>query len=206
MTKSERTGSFVGMANPDPLHHRAAADLRFIRDTMERAGSFTAVPGLGQVAIGVTAVAAAWVAARQSALLAWLVVWLAEASLALAIGGWAVGRKARAGHTALDSGIARRFGLAFLPPLAAGAVLTVPLYFSGMGRLIPGTWLLLYGTGVLTGGALSVPVVPLMGVCFAVIGAVALLGPASWGDACLAAGFGGVHIVFGAIIARRYGG
>ena len=194
------------MANPEPLHHRAAADHRFIRDTMERAGSFTSVPGRGQVAIGVTALVAAWVAARQVTPLAWLVVWLVEAALALGIGGWAVARKARAGHTPLESRVARRFGLAFLPPLAAGALLTVPLYFAGMVRLIPGMWLLLYGAGVMTGGALSVPVVPLMGVSFGVIGAVALLGPTSWGNVCLAAGFGGVHLVFGAIIARRYGG
>ena len=194
------------MANPEPLHHRAAADLRFIRDTMERAGSFTAVPGWGMAAIGLTALPAAWLAARQPTPLAWLLVWLGEAALALAIAGGAVLRKAGAGHTPLDSGVARRFGLAFLPPLAAGALLTVPLYFAGMVRFIPGVWLLLYGTGVMSGGALSVPVVPLMGLCFAVIGAAALLGPASWGNLCLAAGFGGVHLVFGALIARRYGG
>jgi hypothetical protein len=194
------------MASPEPLSNRAIADLRFIRDTMERAGSFTAVPGRGQMAIGVTALAAAWVAGRQPTPLAWLLVWLVEAALALGIAGWAVARKARAGHTALDSGIARRFGLAFLPPLAAGALLTVPLYFSGMVRFVPGTWLLLYGTGVMTGGALSVPIVPLMGASFAAVGVVALVAPAAWGTACLAAGFGGVHLVFGAIIARRYGG
>ena len=194
------------MVSPEPLHDRAIADLRFIRDTMERAGSFTAVPGRGQVLIGATALVTAWIAARQAAPLAWLVVWLTEAVIALAIAAVAVGRKARAGHTPLDSGVTRRFGLAFLPPLAAGALLTVPLYFSGTIRLIPGTWLLLYGTGMMTGGALSVPVVPLMGLSFALIGVVALAAPPAWGDACLAAGFGGLHVLFGAVIARRYGG
>jgi hypothetical protein len=194
------------MAGPEPIHHRAIADLRFIRDTMERAGSFTSVPGRGQMLIGATALAAAWAADRQASSLAWLLVWLAEAAVALAIAALAVARKARAGHTPLDSGVARRFGLAFLPPLVAGAVLTVPLFFSGMVRLIPGAWLLLYGTAVMTGGVLSVPVVPLMGVSFGLIGAVALIGPPAWGDACLAAGFGGLHLVFGAIITRRYGG
>jgi hypothetical protein len=194
------------MANPEPLHDRAIADLRFIRATMERAGSFTAVPGWGMVAIGVTALPAAWLAARQPTPLAWLVVWLAEAAVAMAIAAAAIRRKAGAGHTALDSGVARKFGLAFLPPLAAGALLTVPLYFGGMVRLVPGTWLLLYGTAVMSGGALSVPVVPLMGATFAALGAVALLGPPAWGNVCLAAGFGGAHLVFGAMIARRYGG
>lgn len=200
-------GPYLGsVASPQPLHDRAIDNLRFIRDTMERAGSFTAVPGWGQVAIGGSAVGAAALAARQPGVLPWMVVWFAEALLAIAIGGWAMGRKARAGHTPIFSTPARRFALAFLPPLVAGGLLTLALYFAGVPRLIPGTWLVLYGTGVLTGGALSVPIVPLMGLAFVATGAVALFGPAAWGDACLAAGFGGLHIVFGVIIARRYGG
>jgi len=194
------------VATPQPLHDRAIADLRFIRDTMERAGSFTAVPGRGMVAVGLTALAAAAIAARQPGPLPWMLVWLGEALVALAIGGWAMVRKARAGHTPLLSGPGRRFGLAFLPPLAAGGLLTAALYFAALPRFIPGTWALLYGTGVMTGGALSVRVVPLMGVAFVAVGAAALFGPASWGNACLAAGFGGLHVVFGIIIARRYGG
>lgn len=198
--------SLEPVATPQPLHDRAIDNLRFIRDTMERAGSFTAVPGWGQVAIGITALGAAALAARQPGVLPWMVVWLAEALLAIAIAGWAMGRKARAGHTPLLSTPARRFALAFLPPLVAGGMLTVALYFTGGARLIPGTWLVLYGTGVMAGGALSVPIVPLMGLAFVATGAMALFGPAGWSDACLAAGFGGLHIVFGLIIARRYGG
>jgi len=67
-------------------------------------------------------------------------------------------------------------------------------------------WLLCYGCAVVTGGALSVPVVPVMGLCFILTGLAALGTPAAWRDAMLAAGFGGLHIVFGLIIARRYGG
>lgn len=194
------------MASPQPLHDRAIADLRFIRDTMERAGSFTAVPGWGMVAVGGTALVAAAVAARQPGPLAWLLVWLVEALVALAIAGWAMVRKAQAGHTPLLSGPGRRFGLAFVPPLVAGGLLTVVLYFAAQSRFIPGVWALLYGTAVMTGGALSVRVVPLMGLAFVAVGAAALFGPGTWGNACLAIGFGGLHVVFGLIIARRYGG
>ena len=194
------------MSAPQPLHDRALDNLRYIRQTMERAGEFTAVPGWGQVTVGVTALGAAALAAAQPTRLAWLVVWLAEALLAVGIGGWTMVRKARAGNASLLTGPGRRFVFAFLPPLAVGALLTVALYFGGLPGAIPGTWLLCFGTGVMTGGAFSVRVVPVMGLAFMVAGTVALFAPASWADWCLAAGFGGLHIVFGTIIARRHGG
>jgi hypothetical protein len=194
------------MSSPRPLHDRAIDNLRFIRETMERAGAFTAVPGWGQVAVGLTALGAAFVAARQPNRELWLATWLAEAVLALAIGGWAMVRKAYAVDDPILSGPGRRFGLSFLPPLVVGALLTVAFYRVGMWGALPGTWLLLYGTGFVTGGAFSVRVVPVLGLCFMLTGVLALFGPAGWGDWCMAAGFGGLHMLFGVIIARRYGG
>ncbi|HJQ66069.1 MAG TPA: hypothetical protein VJ816_06815 [Gemmatimonadales bacterium] len=193
------------MASPQPLADRALDNLRYIRATMERAGSFTAVPGWGQVVVGATALGAAVVAAQQQSTLNWLVVWLAEAMVALAVGGWTMVRKARAVNDSLLSGPGRRFGLSFLPPLVVGGLLTVALYLGGARALIPAVWLLLYGTGVITGGAFSVPIVPVMGLGFLLLGAVALFVP-GLGNWLLAAGFGGLHIVFGFWIARRYGG
>jgi hypothetical protein len=161
-----------GMALPEPsrlqpnrpvaLDDHARDNLRFIRETMERAGSFTAVPGWGGIAMGITALGSA--------------------------------------------GPGRRFAYSFAPPIFVGALLTVLLARIGFTGAIPGVWLLLYGTGVVTGGAFSIRLVPLMGLCFMVLGAVALFCPWSWGNAFLAAGFGGFHIIFGAVIARNYGG
>jgi hypothetical protein len=181
-------------------------NLRFIRETMERAGSFTAVPGWGGVIIGLSALAAAFVAARQPTADRWLIAWLMEGMLAMGIGAIAMKLKSDSAGQTLSSAPARRFVLSFAPPLLAGAFLGGVLYRSNLIGALPGTWLLLYGTGVVTGGAFSVRVVPLMGLCFMGLGAVALFVPLPWANALLGAGFGVLHIVFGIIIARRYGG
>lgn len=183
-----------------------AEDLRFIRDTMERSAAFTAVSGWGQVLLGVTAVAAAWLAARQVTPYAWLRVWLAEGLLAAAIGLLACTWKANRRGLPLFSGPARKVALGLAPPLFAGAFLTLLLFRSGMESALPAMWLLLYGAGIMTGGAFSVPIVPVMGLCFMLLGGFAVLGPAAWGNLFLAAGFGGLHMAFGFLIARRHGG
>ena len=195
-----------GPANPVALDDRARDNLRFIRETMERAGSFTAVPGWGGVAIGITALGAAVIASRQSSSLAWLLTWLGEAVVAFAIAVWTTLSKARGSGSPLLSGPGRRFVYSFAPPLFVGALLTLLFVRTGYMGAVAGVWLLLYGTGVVTAGAFSIRIVPLMGLCFMVLGAVALFCPASWGDALLAAGFGGLHIVFGSVIAGKYGG
>jgi hypothetical protein len=181
-------------------------NLRFIRETMEHAGAFTAVPGWGGVAMGATALAAAALAPGEPGGGLWIRVWLAEAALGAAIGAVTLARKARTHAAPLTSGPGRKFVLAYLPPVLAGAVLTLVLARAGHYGLLPGLWLLCYGAGVVTGGALSVPVVPVMGFCFMVAGALAFFAPAAWGDAFLGAGFGLLHVIFGTIIARRYGG
>ena len=191
---------------PPALHARAMDNLRFIRETMERASSFTAVPGWGGVLMGATALCAAVIAAQQSSIKGWLTTWLMEALLALLIGGWAMDRKARAVETSLLSGPGRKFALSFSPPMLVGALLTVALYRAGLTGAIPGMWLLLYGTAVVTGGAFSVKAVPVMGLCFMALGAIALFSPAAWINALMATGFGLLHIAFGIYIARRHGG
>jgi hypothetical protein len=188
------------------LDPHAMENLRFIRETMERSGSFTAVSGRGSVLIGMTALVAAGVAARQANPQAWLATWALAALVALGIGAWCIARKAHAANLPVLTGPGRKFALALSPPLLAAALLTAVLYYGGLTAAIPGMWLLLYGAGVVTGGAFSVKAVPLMGLCLMALGTVALFSPAAWGNAFLAAGFGGVHIVFGTLIARKYGG
>jgi hypothetical protein len=194
------------LEHPPALHAHAMDDLRFIRQTMEEAGSFTAVPGWGTVAIGVSALAAALVASLQHAPAWWVAVWMVEAALALAIAAATMARKARGAGLSLFSGPGRRFALSFAPPLFAGALLTFVLFAAGRSSVLPGLWLLLYGTGVVTGGAFSVRIVPVMGLCFMLAGSIALFLPAAGSNAAMAAGFGLIHVLFGVLIARRHGG
>jgi hypothetical protein len=189
---------------PLPLHDHAIDNLRFIRDTMERAGSFTAVPGVGGIFMGLVAVFASMAAMNFAEY--FLPIWMGAAVVAMAIGVAATVQKARAMQVSLDSGPARKFALAFAPPVVVGALLTLAFVRMGVTDLLPGTWLCLYGTSVIGGGAYSVRVVPLMGIGFVLTGAAALFSPGSWGNTWLAIGFGAGHIVFGTIIARRYGG
>jgi hypothetical protein len=188
------------------LHSRAEDNIRFIRDAMERAGSFTAVPGKGGVAMGLVGLAAAAMASRAATPVAWLRVWIPAAAVAAAIGVAAIARKAARARVPLGSGPARKFLLALAPALLAGATITVALWRSETLAPLPGIWLLLYGAAVLAGGAFSVRVVPLLGGCFMALGAAALFSPPEWGNAYLAAGFGGLQIAFGLVIARRHGG
>jgi hypothetical protein len=181
-------------------------NLRYIRETMERASAFTGISGWGQVAIGVTALGTTLVAALQVTQRAWLTVWLAEAVISLLIAGWSMDRKARAAQLPLFSGPGRKVAFSLSPPLVAGALVTAVLFRARLTSAIPGVWLLLYGTGVITGGMFSVPIVPVMGLCFMTLGAAALFAPSVLGNWFLGAGFGLLHIIFGVIIARRYGG
>jgi hypothetical protein len=181
-------------------------NLAFIRDTMEAAGSFTAVSGWGMVAVGIIASVAAPVAAAQQSEVRSIYVWIVAAILAPVVMLWAIVRKARRAHVPLLSGPGRKFVLSFSPPVLVGALLTIVLYRAGLVGMIPGMWLLLYGTAVVTGGAFSVKVVPVMGVCFMLAGTLALFAPQSWNDWIMAVAFGGLHIGFGIPVAWRHGG
>ena len=203
---------------PPALHDRALQDLSFIRRTMEGAAAFTDVPGWGLVGMGAMALAAAPVAASQPSVERWLAVWMLTAPVGTAVGGWAMWQKMRR-RVSADGAFklsvpARKFLLGFWPAIFAGAALTFALvnpFFPGLdlsaaSRVLPGLWLLLYGVGVTTAGAHSIRAVPLMGVGFLALGALALFLPFVNGDLMMALGFGLLQIVFGVRIARRYGG
>jgi hypothetical protein len=188
------------------MQARAMDNLRFIRETMEAAATFTAVPGWGTVAIGATALVATLLAASAGSTARWVFVWLSEGVLSVGIAVYTMGIKARAANLPLWSEPARKIVFSFAPPVAVGALLTLVAYEHGLVSLLPGVWMLLYGVAVVAAGTFSVRIVPVMGIAFMLVGTVALFAPPSWSAPCMAAGFGGLHLIFGALIARRHGG
>jgi hypothetical protein len=199
--------SRLRLGRPAPaLHERALDDLRFIRQTMEQASAFTAFSGRSLIIIGATAIAAAIISPGDPGSRSWLLIWISEAALALAIAVTATLQKTVAAGEPLWSGPALKFTFSVAPALVVGVLLTIALVGSALARLLPGLWLLVYGAGLVSGGAFSLRIVPVTGVAFMVVGAVALFAPPGWGNVLLAAGFGGLHVIFGVVVARKYGG
>jgi hypothetical protein len=199
-----------GVEEPALSADVALADLRYLRRTVERAGSFTAVPGWGAVAMGTIALVAASVSrfALRAAPgdRAWLWTWLGAAAAAFAVGAVTLVRKARRRGASLSAGPGRKFLLGIGAPLLTGVILTAALVRVGAAELLPGAWLLLYGAGVVAAGAFSVAAVPAMGLAFIAVGTAASFTPPAGADAWLAAGFGLLHVGFGLFVARRHGG
>jgi hypothetical protein len=196
----------AAMTEPAPMHEHALSNLRYIRETMERATAFTSIPGWGGVAIGATAIAAAVLAGQAILPATWLKIWLGEAVLAALIGGITMARKAGRANVSFGSAAARRFFVSYFAPIIAAAVLTTYLAMHGVIALLPAAWLLLYGTSFISSGTYSIPVVPVMGVCFMLLGILACFVPFAVANALMGIGFGGLHVVFGWVIATRYGG
>ena len=192
-------------STPIAIEHRAADNLQFIRETMERASAFTVVPGHGGIAIGVTALVAGWIA-RHNSPAAQLWIWLWEGALASLLGVAALYWKSKQLSLSLLAKPARRALLSFVTPIFAGAVITLALYRLEQITVLIGLWLLFYGVAVVTAGAFSVRVVPVMGLCFLILGSIALFTPARFSNLWMMIGFGGLHIVFGSVIASKYGG
>jgi hypothetical protein len=188
------------------MHEHALDNLKYIRSTMENTTAFTAVPGYGMILVGISALVAAWLGNGAKSREAWLAIWTAEGMAAILLGFIALIWKANHSGVSLLSSPARRFGLGFAPPLLAGAIFTASAARANHYGEVAGLWLLLYGSGVITGGISSVRPVLLMGMTFMALGAVALFAPAEYNDVCLAVGFGGLHIGFGLWIARKHGG
>jgi hypothetical protein len=190
---------------PVPIESRALGTLSYIRASIDAASSL-AVPGLAGIVMGSIGAAAALLTYVPEIGNYWLSVWLAAACIAFVIGGALVARQVSQRGGSLLSGPLRKFLMCLCPGLLAGAVLTLVLSLADMQRLIPGTWLLLYGCSVIAASTAtnsrSLPIVASMGALFVLLGGAAFALPASAHTLLLGAGFGGLHLISGILIGR----
>lgn len=173
------------------LDSHAAATLRYIRASMESALSL-AVPGSTGIASGIVGVAATIVSSIPALRPYWLIVWLLAAVVAAIAGGTLLFRQAPI----------RRFAMGLVPSLFAGAVMTAVLWSSGNVQAIAGTWLLLYGCGLIAASTATGKSIGILGAAFVIAGLLALILPDSLQIPMLGIGFGGLHIVFGLLVRR----
>ncbi len=192
-------------SEPISLAERAEDNLRFIRSTMENAAVFTGLSGTGYTLTGITALLAAWFAAQQQDPETWFAIWMGELALATTLASSFTWLKTQQQGRSLRLITLKKLVSAFLPTMLAGALLSLVFYREQLITLLPGVWLSLYGAAVITAGAWSIRILPVMGAMFMVLGALALLSPIP-PDWLMALGFGGLHIVFGMVIWRHYGG
>jgi hypothetical protein len=201
---------------PIALEAVALEHLSFIRQTMARSAPLTAVSGWGMVAMGVAAIAGGYVAALRRTPDWWIWTWLAVAAIGCLAGFVTTVFKGRRLNAPFFPDVLWRFALNLFPAILAGVVITELFYERNLDALMPGLWLMMYGVGVVTGGAFSIRILPIMGACFMVLAVSAwyppvdvwtpVIGSLRVADIYLMGGFGALHIVCGFIIARRYNG
>jgi hypothetical protein len=202
----EPTAELRPRARTESIGSGAAEHLRYIRNTIEAAQTFTTIPGKGCIAMGAAALVAATLEAIPTLSAHWLPIWLAAAVFSAAVALYFMEEKARSQGLSLRRAVATRFFLTLAPAFVAGGVLTVALMDSVGREVIAGIWLLLYGVGLAACGLFSLGIVLIAGFAFMGLGTVALAAPAAWVPWLLGAGFGGVHFLLGALIVRDHGG
>jgi hypothetical protein len=191
---------------PTPIDSGALENLRYIRNTIEAAHTFTTVPGKGCIAMGLTALAAVGVESIPQLAPHWLGIWVAAAIVACGSALWFMEQKARAQGLSLRRAVAKRFFMTLAPAFIAGAILTAALVGRVDRELITGMWLLLYGTGLAACGLFAIPAVFTAGLAFMGLGTATLWLPPGSAHIVLALGFGGIHLVLGTTIVRHHGG
>lgn len=206
MLQSKSTTRPVAEFEPTAIGTSAAENLRYIRSTIEAAHTFTTVPGNGCIAMGCIALLAAALEMSPALATHWLPIWLIAAVVSSAIALYFMDEKAQREGRSLRGAVAQRFFLTLAPAFVAGATLTVALNGVVGREIIAGVWLLSYGVGISACGVFSIPVVLIAGYAFMGLGAATLAAPAAWAPVNMGLGFGGIHLVLGAIIVRKHGG
>ena len=183
------------------LDTHAMATLRYIRESMDAAGC-VAVPGSAGIAMGIVGLAATALSLTPDLAAHWLTIWLLAAPIG-SLAGWLLLTRSTSWAFFLGSGTpGRKLVLGLFPAMFAAAVMTAVLLAAGHAQAVPGTWLLLYGCALISASASTRVIVAWMGICFVAVGVTALVVPSPFHIPLLGSGFGGLHILFGILIAR----
>lgn len=185
---------------------RALADLAEVRDRLAACQQFKGYSGPAAAASGAIALVAGF---AQFALVPhpataadakeYLIVWFAclAAALVLNYGAIAVWY-ARTGATQ-ERVRARSAGVALLPAIVLGAVLSLALILHGLIWMLPGVWYASYAVGLYASRALVPKGALPLAAAFGIIGAVLLLTPntampLAWWVMPIGFGFGQIYI------------
>lgn len=183
------------------LDSHAMATLRYIRESMDAAGG-VAVPGSAGIAMGIVGLAATAMSLIPNFASHWFAIWLVAAAIAALAGALLMTRSASMVSFVGTGKPGRKLLLGLMPSLFAGAVMTAVLWKANYLGAAPGIWLLLYGCALISAGVVTKVIVRWMGGCFVALGMLALVTPQEVQIPLLGLGFGGMHILFGVLIAR----
>lgn len=186
--------------------------LEEIRRHMAKAGEYRHLSGAAAIGNGVLVLAACAVSR-------WLLgvsfshgddpvrlaaAWGPVAALGLAVDVWFTVALARGRGESAWSPAARQLVGGLLPGLLAGAILTAFLFDLRHVEALPGAWMVCYGAALM-GASLFAPwEVRWAGLSFLAAGALSLLLFRARALEAMAAGFGGIHLLFGLYVLARY--
>ncbi len=202
--------------NPD----KAAAELKIIRQLMERPIRYSAMSGLSGVLAGAAALAGLaldWHISRTRSEVEafWfnLVVWGCVFLAAFASATLLTHLRERRQHVPFWTQMKWRILRTILPPFVGGAGLTAIIalrWYAGIGPnqwgLIPAIWMLFYGVACWQVAEFSIVELRLMSVAFIVLGLLSAGFFQNSPYVMLGVSFGGVHVAYGIAVWARYGG
>ncbi len=196
-------------------------DIASIRTMMERSAKFISLSGLSGVMAGIYALAGAAAAYRliqyprspfsyrtesvqsSEVLIPLLAIAAAVLIASLATVLWLSNRKARRNGVKLWNTASRNMLVNMLIPLVTGGLFILIMLYTGHYGLAAPACLIFYGLALINGSSNTFDEVRYLGFFEITLGLVCALNP-GYGLLFWAIGFGVLHIIYGAIMYKKY--
>jgi hypothetical protein len=176
----------------------AEQTLSVIRTLMERSTRYTNLSGHAGIAAGMLTLLGS--ALRHWYQTPFLPTWLGVLFAACVANILFAAGMARVNGEPLWTSPAQTELLSLTPAFVAGLVLTAVLARMGLGLLLPGIWMLLWGVGALAMSFFTPRILSLLGVAFMVAGVLALFAPPANDALSMALSFGAIHLIYGTLL------